>query len=82
MTSGQVIDTGKIGKFRIFDHAQEKWNDWKFQFVSWLSLLQADFPNYLDEAEKATHVVNMPENAIVKALAIQFRAILALSTQG
>ena len=48
MATNPVIDTTQIGKFRIFDNVQEKWSDWKFQFVSWLSLVQPNYPAYID----------------------------------
>ena len=51
--ASQVIDTRQIGKFRVYNNVQDKWNDWKFQFVSWLILVQFDFPTYLDKAEKS-----------------------------
>ena len=80
--ASQVIDTRQIGKFRVYDNVQDKWNDWKFQFVSWLSLVQTEFPTYLDQAEKSATVVNMLDNVIVKNLAVQLHAILALSAPG
>ena len=80
--ASQVIDTRQIGKFQVYNNVQDKWNDWKFQFVSWLSLVKAEFPTLLDQAEKSATVVLMPDNEVVKNLAIQLYAILAISTQG
>ena len=81
-TINPVIDTRQIGKFRVFDNVQEHWSDWKFQFVCWISLVQPAYPKYVDEAEKLTTPIDMPENETQKSLAIQLYAILAQSTQG
>ena len=46
-----LIDTRMIGKPRVFTGEEAHWQDWKFGFTNYMTLVDAEYDSLLDTVE-------------------------------
>ncbi len=62
MTTNMQSDLKLLAKPQHFSGDPESWSNWKFSLVNWLSLVDMEYPDLMEQVSGRTTHVNIDQN--------------------